>query len=660
MPSDITVNGARFPNPHGLPLFPLQANSKRPRQGDTEFWRAASPGANIPLDCNAGVITGNGLIVLDLDVKNEKDGIKALVALAALHDDMPATFTVETLTGGRHLYFCDPLGRDFGQGTDRLGPGIDVKAHSHGYVVAAGSVIDGRRYKIIDDRPIADAPEWLIDLLSRSAPRSRGTVDQVPLVELDTDENIELATAWLIDEAPEAIEGAGGDDTTAKRIAPKLKDFGLSPDMALSLAWEIWNPIKADPPWPYDELEKTILSGYRSATQNRPGSEIVKQAKYEFPKLPDSIIAAIAAQPAPKLLPAASGGARPQSAPTAPAHKALVWTDCIGAPPVRQWVWDGLIPHGHVTTLFGDGGTGKTILAQQLATVIAMPAERRGFAVEGATVHDGLFGHGVTPGRVLGLFCEDDNDELWRRQDKINAKLGLSVGDLTGFRAVSGQGLDNILMTFDRAIGKAQPLLKWLHTTCHELKPSLVIIDNIADTFGGSEIARLEANQFLKTCLGGIAREHNCAVLLLGHPSVTGMKSGTGISGSTAWSNGVRSRLLLRRLDTDDPNYDKDARTLDLMKANYAPMGDGMRLHWHNGTWAHVQDPSLHCASLDASEKQRLILETMTRIIAGNENMSSRARAGNYAVRRLLETNEIAALGMSKPQIARAIDALSR
>ncbi len=180
MQFDVAVNSTRFPNPHGLPLFPLRGNSKQPRE--KKFWRAASPDASkIPAGCNAAVGAGGGLIVLDLDVKNGKDGIKALAALVALHGDMPATFTVETFTGGRHLYFCDPLGRDFGQGTDRLGPGIDVKADPHGYVVAAGSVIDGRRYEIINDAPIAEAPEWLIDLLSRSAPRSRGTVDQTPI-----------------------------------------------------------------------------------------------------------------------------------------------------------------------------------------------------------------------------------------------------------------------------------------------------------------------------------------------------------------------------------------------------------------------------------------------------------------------------------------------
>ena len=39
--------------------------------------------------------------------------------------------------------------------------------------------------------------------------------------------------------------------------------------------------------------------------------------------------------------------------------------------PVRQWLWEGWVPVGAVTALYGDGGTGKSLLAQQLMTACA-------------------------------------------------------------------------------------------------------------------------------------------------------------------------------------------------------------------------------------------------------------------------------------------------
>jgi RecA-family ATPase len=63
--------------------------------------------------------------------------------------------------------------------------------------------------------------------------------------------------------------------------------------------------------------------------------------------------------------------------------------------------------------------------------------------------------------------------------------------------------------------------------------------------FGGDECVRTQVRQFINL-LKGLARKHNCAILLLAHPSLTGMNTGTGLSGSTDWNNGVRSRLYHR------------------------------------------------------------------------------------------------------------------
>ncbi len=44
--------------------------------------------------------------------------------------------------------------------------------------------------------------------------------------------------------------------------------------------------------------------------------------------------------------------------------------------PERRWIWPEWIPVGAVTALYGDGGTGKSLLAQQLMTACATGAPK--------------------------------------------------------------------------------------------------------------------------------------------------------------------------------------------------------------------------------------------------------------------------------------------
>jgi RecA-family ATPase len=67
--------------------------------------------------------------------------------------------------------------------------------------------------------------------------------------------------------------------------------------------------------------------------------------------------------------------------------------------PPRQWLWENWIPRAVTNVLYGDGGTGKSRLAQQLAAARAP-----------------FLGRPVEQRRGLCLSCEDDEDELLRRR----------------------------------------------------------------------------------------------------------------------------------------------------------------------------------------------------------------------------------------------------
>jgi hypothetical protein len=165
----------------GWPVFPLRPGQKRPRSELTGWKaRATTDPARIEHwwtrhpDDNIAIATGPaGLVVVDLDLAqpdeprpdewpNARGGTDIFDALATRHGHPTgATWTVATAGGGRHLYYLAPQeGGPWRNTTGRIGWHIDTRA-SGGYVVAAGSIVKGRPYTVIHDRPPAALPGWL-------------------------------------------------------------------------------------------------------------------------------------------------------------------------------------------------------------------------------------------------------------------------------------------------------------------------------------------------------------------------------------------------------------------------------------------------------------------------------------------------------------------
>jgi archaellum biogenesis ATPase FlaH len=236
----------------------------------------------------------------------------------------------------------------------------------------------------------------------------------------------------------------------------------------------------------------------------------------------------------------------------------------------REWVVEGWVPKGEVTFLYGDGGVGKSLLAQQLATCAA-------------TGNDWL-GQPTTQSRVMCFFCEDSADELHRRQTEINRAVGVSFSDLSALRMISRKHMDNLFSLWDRHTGamREQAVWRYLLADAKSFGANVLVVDTIADTYSGSEIDRGQVNVFVKSVLGRLAEEIGGSVIALGHPSQAGKSSGQGTSGSTAWSNAARSRLYLRHpKDAERGNI----RELEGMKLNYGPKGSLLKLRWSRGAF---------------------------------------------------------------------------
>jgi RecA-family ATPase len=98
----------------------------------------------------------------------------------------------------------------------------------------------------------------------------------------------------------------------------------------------------------------------------------------------------------------------------------------------------------------------------------------------------------------------------------------------------------------------------------------------------------MQVRQFIRL-LKKLARKHSCAILLLAHPSLTGMNTGSGLSGSTDWNNGVRSRLYLQTPKTSEGDeLSRTVRTFQGMKANYSEVGGKFDVEWKDGVFVRV------------------------------------------------------------------------
>lgn len=259
------------------------------------------------------------------------------------------------------------------------------------------------------------------------------------------------------------------------------------------------------------------------------------------------------------------GGGGGEEAPP-PALRIIDPRDWTTPAPPRQWVVPDWVPMGVVTALYGDGGVGKSLLAQQLLNSVALALPWCGMPVRA--------------GRALGIFCEDDEDELQRRQEAINQANGVGMENLENLRLISRFGFDNALIGFDGTHGSLSRFHGQIMGLVQSFRPALTVMDTAADLYPDNENDRSKVRQFIQMALGGVARE-GCGVVLCAHPSASGLANGSGTGGSTAWSNTVRSRLYLSRGDEEDS--DPAARILSRKKANYAPRDATVRLRWHDG-----------------------------------------------------------------------------
>ena len=252
--------------PAGWRVFPLHPGTKKPihegwpslasdNPDVVKKWALDNPG------CNWGLAMGpSGLSAIDID---GEAGEASLFEFELEHGPLPATREHRTPRGGRHQIYRG----DMQNSQSKLGPKIDTRG-GHGYIVIPPSTFEGGTYECIEDRAIAELP----DFVRQAAGRHRDRVEAAEGVSLDDQRQIIRARRLLHDYVGRghvARQGAGGDGRTYE-VACTVLNLGLTPEKALDVMLEIWNPACV-PPWDADELRVKIENASRYS-QNEPGA----------------------------------------------------------------------------------------------------------------------------------------------------------------------------------------------------------------------------------------------------------------------------------------------------------------------------------------------------------------------------------------------------
>ncbi len=504
----------------GFPVFPLTPGGKEPAfdgawydiattdpQVITAYWTDTVLGMehdyNIGMDCT-------DRIVIDIDVKDGKNGIAEYAALGGAYD----TLTVRTPSGGYHLYYEGP-----DSGNAPLSNAIDIRSH-HGYVVAPGSYLDDRAGQVAGTYELVDArePQWIPAKLAGllSAPYERSNVRSE---NVDVAANIVGARNFL-ESCPPAVEGERGDDTTFKTAARVVKEFALTTQTAFELMRDVFNP-RCSPPWQLDELHRKVENAASYGTAATGSLD------------PAFLFAGVEIQPPPSIFAQAgtSWGNMRRSASLTP----------------RLWLLDRVLMIGAVTALLASGSAGKSSWGLALAAHMALGRDFAGHTCR-------------TQCKVIVYNGEDDIEEQSRRLAAICDLYGLdeeTVGQ--NVLLLSEENIDlRVAKLAGRSPVENDVVVKQLIELASDPACGVLILDPLVDVHDVDESDNPQMN-FVMRILKKIAKEANVAVLTMHHVAKAGTEKqenrvgNPDISrGATAIINKVRVAFTLMNASATD------------------------------------------------------------------------------------------------------------
>jgi len=316
------------------------------------------------------------------------------------------------------------------------------------------------------------------------------------------------------------------------------------------------------------------------------------------------------------------------------------------APP-RHWHRPGWLGAG--TTIFaGAGGGGKSGVAQHEATC-------------GSLGRPYIAGE-CEPYRSLLWNCEDEHDDLWRRQEQICEHEQLEMASLVDrLYLVSRYGCDNALMVESHGALAPTRLLDELRQQVNDLHIDVLWLDNLAHVMIGNHDDRTHATQFINA-VNGLVVGRPFGVVMLAHVS---RAQGSEFTGSVAWENAARMRWYLGSKLPDQPfdgaeeAQSSDVRYLCKRKSNYSAR-DYIKFTMRAGLMVPESSGSDRVSGLvnalaDEQAEQHCVAGFRT--LTGMGILpSDKPNSGDYLPRQIVDKG--LAPGFSKHDLGRALNRL--
>ncbi|PWE52296.1 hypothetical protein DEM27_31645 [Metarhizobium album] len=502
-----------------------------------------------------GVPTGEklGAWVLDLDRHGDRDGHKWLADMEAKHGALPPTARASTANGGTHIFFRHVDGV---RNRAAIASGVDTRGEG-GYIVAPGSVMaDGRRYQWLDHEAdgipdIADAPDWLLDLVIAKAPqpverqaREYRYQPEDASAARYASRSFEMELENLAS-APKGQRGQQlfasacniGEFVAGGHISRSDAEQGLI-DAARSNGLiatdgerKCWDKIKRG-------LDKTANSPRQipqGDNDNVAGSDpgalaaMVERNLTKKERAGPEIIESTQQEPAPKKR----------------ERFELTWFDEIVEGKPKETILKGWLGVGEFTTISGLPGTGKSVVTTDLACHIAA----------------GMDWHGLRVQQGLVIYVAAERKKLTERRMMAFRKHH-GVQDVP-LLVVGG------MLDFTRDLKDAEEIVKIIRDaeTITGHKCVWVIIDTLTRVFGaGDQNASKDMVKFVRSC-DHILTETKAHVTAIHHSAWSGErgKGAIDLDGAVDASFMVKKDGNVHKLVCDGTNDGEDGDVLAFM-----------------------------------------------------------------------------------------------
>jgi hypothetical protein len=489
-----------------------------------EEWWASYPEANI--GCNLAL---SGLACVDIDPRN--GGNETLERLETERGKFQTDVHQYSGGGGQHFFFLRPESADGIPGT--LGPGVDMLLNKYVLLEPSNHKSGGQyEWEASSDPTDGNAPGPLPDWIRDLAIERKQS--DAPIG------GLRYADAVLQSELREALRDCDADDRdTWVRVGMALRELG---DVGFVL-WDGWSrqsskyrPGETRWKWQNDFKPGAGIS-YESVFH------IAKESKKKADEFDLDSMDLSCADDA-SIIDLVDPDKR----------EVICGLETIKASNVRirntDWLWPGRIQLRAMTILAGMAGTGKSTWSFFIAACVS----RGGGFPDGHEMDE--------PGDVILYSSEDNYEEV------IVPRLIAFGADLDRIRIITAVMQDDRRKQF--IPGKD---MKTLVSACNELRPKLLIIDNVSEALSGVDSHKNSEVRERLVPLVHIAEQIHMAILFVSHfkKGSQGQDPLERIAGAGAIGNMSRGVLVCMEEKNSEPT-DQTFRMFTRKFNNY-PVG---------------------------------------------------------------------------------------